>query len=218
MLRNLLLKRKLLMWNQNLRPIPQLFQHARQNSQKLPDATFCLLRPSNSALTGSSLKNSKSSWVSIGEDWILCSGLIMRKLKVNKEDAKTKIKTQNQKTEKNTHIHKHRKKEQRSLQHQFPCVIQQSIEILEDLGWPNLQPNPEIPNSNNKKAKKRKGLMKSQQQQNPNKTKSEWKSEEFEREKKKHSPKLKKNLNCGALSLCPFLLLLLILQKTTQSS
>jgi hypothetical protein len=58
----------------------------------------------------------------------------MRKLKVNREDAKTKIKTHNQKTEKNTHIHKYTKKEERSLQHQFPCVIQQSIEILEDQG------------------------------------------------------------------------------------
>jgi hypothetical protein len=40
----------------------------------------------------------------------------MRKLKVNREDAKTKI------------------KQEKSLQHQFPCVIQQSIEILEDQG------------------------------------------------------------------------------------
>jgi hypothetical protein len=56
---------------------------------------------------------------------------MMRKLKVNREDAKkqrSKLITKKQKGT-HTYIHKHTKKEERSLQHQFPCVIQQSIEI-----------------------------------------------------------------------------------------
>jgi hypothetical protein len=117
----------------------------------------------------------------------------MRKLKVNREDAKTKIKTHNQKNRKeHTHtlIHKERRK-----------IPSASISLCHSAIYRNFRRSRMTQSStkswNSKQQqqqskKKGKGLMKSQQQQNPNKTKRVNESLKSLRGKKnkKHSPKL----------------------------
>ncbi len=142
----------------------------------------------------------------------------MRKLKVNREDAKTKIKTHNQKNRKeHTHtlIHKERRK-----------IPSASISLCHSAIYRNFR-RSRMTQSSTKSWNSKQQQQQSQKKKRPDETttaakpkqnqKSEWKSEEFERQKKKKKTltKIVKKPQLWSILSCPFFfgLLLLLLQK-----